>query len=284
MQDLFNTESRELALAKQRLQIAEADPADDRYNLARERSTVAWLQQPSFCAPMREDEINAAHEGNFTFQWDPGRHTQAKNPAQCEVQRYVDLATDRWYREAPASLLKNLGAGFINGIIPGSDLGDARSSTQILGQLIGGAASLAINPSSIISNLTNKMSLGSTLTNAISFVNKTFSGPLGAIGTQVIGGLLAPTPKMPAQVQQQIYSSSQPAALADARPLSYAQQMLFGSTPSTQLSNNLVVDTTKGTISKNSPAAVPMWAWILGALALVGAALAIFLPRKRNRR
>ena len=275
--------NRELQLAQTALRIAQENPGDDRYNLAREQSRVNWLLSPSYCAGSTEDEILAAHEGRWQYGegWDLARHKEAKNPGQCEAARQYDLATDKWYREAPLSLLKNLGAGIINGIVPGSDLGDAGSSTQILGQLIGGGASLFINPGALATSITKSMSLSSTIGNAINFAAKTFSGPIGSIATTAISSLLTPrsAAPMPAQVQQQIYSSAQPLQIADARPLSFAQQQIFGPNQASQL----VIDTTKGTVSKSS-GSFPLWGWLAIGAAVIAALLAVFIPRKRRRK
>lgn len=245
---------------------------------------VGLIDPPTFCGPITEEEINAAFEGRWQYgdDWDPkGHNPDAANPEQCEANRQYDLATGKWFRESPMSALKNLGAGIVNGLIPGSDLGDSWSSTQVLGQLIGGVGSLFVNPTNLVGGAFTKlanMSLGSTLGNAINFVNKTFSGPIGSIATNFVGGLLAPTPAIPAPALKSIYTQAQPQNLAESRPLSFAQQQIFGSTPATKQS--LVVDTGSGS-SKT-----PVWMWVVGGLSLLATivTLVLTLGRKRRRR
>lgn len=271
-------ENRELSAAKSRLATALANPFDDRYNLAKEKQAVEWLESPSFCTGSTEEEINRAHEGDQSvFVYDVARQKSAKNPWQCESARLYDLQTDRWYRESPASLLKNIGAGVVNAIVPGSDLGDAGSSTQIVGQLIGSFASAFINPGKLIEKTVTSMSLGSTLTNAFNFVNKAFSGPVGSIATGYIGSLLNPTPVAPA-VQAQLYTTRQPNNIAD-QAMSAAQAAIFGGSSSP---SKLQVGGV--TITQDKPWYKNPWVIGAGVIAVLLAVLALFNPFKKRRK
>lgn len=190
-------------------------------------SRVGLVDRPTFCAGSTEDEIRRAFEGDETvFVYDLARQKDASNPAQCETARLYDLRTNRWFRESPGSLLKNLGAGVVNAVIPGSNLGDAWSSTQIVGQAIGSFAGLFINPSQVVSKITNSMGLGTTLTNAFNFVNKTFSGPVGHIASGYLSSLIAPSP-VPPVAQAQVFSSPYPSNIA-TEAMTSIQSKIFG--------------------------------------------------------
>ena len=263
---LLQNTKQELAAAEARLAIALANPDDDRYNLAKERSAVAWLKDPSFCTGSTEDEIRRAKEGDESvFVYDIARQVDAKDPWQCETSRLYDLRTNRWYRESPLSLLKNIGAGVINSIVPGSDLGNADSSTQILGQGIGGFASLFVNPSAILQKAS--MGLGTTIGNAFNFVNKAFSGPIGSIATGYIGSLVNPRP-VPAQAMTQVLESARPANLND-QAMSFAQKAVFGGN----------VGGTSVQIGQKPWYQNPLY-WGIGAVVLLAG---FFLFKKRKR-
>ena len=241
-------------------------------------NTLGWIDPPTFCNGSTEDEINAAHEGRSQYgdNWNLDRHKGAKNPMQCETARQYDLATDRWYRESPASLLKNLGAGIINGIVPGSDLGDAGSSTQIFGQLIGGFGSIFINPGAIATTISNSMGLGSTLGKAINFVNKTLSGPIGTIAGNVVSSMFASPAPVQQQVQQQMYSAPQPANITE-QAMSYAQKQIFGST-----AGNLQVKTGVGSLSTGST--TPVWIYVVAVLSFTLTVLGFIFMTKKGKR
>lgn len=235
---------------------------------------VGLVERPTFCAGSTDDEIRRAFEGDESvFVFDLERQKDASNPVQCETARLYDLRTNRWYRESPASLLKNLGAGVVNAVVPGSDLGDARSSTQILGQLIGSVAGLFVNPSQAVTKLTNSMGLGTTLSNAFNFVNKTISGPLGSIATGYVGSLLSPKP-VPAPVQAQIFSSSMPAQIAEP-VLSYAQSKIFSGG-----SGGVMVGGTKVTLGEDPWYKNP-WIIVSGIVAVLVTLYLVFKRKKR---
>lgn len=235
---------------------------------------VGLVNRPTFCAGSTEDEIRRAFEGDESvFVFDFERQKDASNPVQCETARLYDLRTNRWYRESPASLLKNLGAGVVNSVIPGADLGDAGSSTQILGQLVGSFAGLFVNPSQAVTKLTNSMGLGTTLSNAFNFVNKTFSGPLGSIATGYVGTLLNPKP-VPAPVQAQIYASTLPAQIAEPA-LSYAQSKIFGS-------GGVVIGDKKYTVEDGATAWYKNpWVIVSGIVAVLVTLYLVFKRKKR---
>lgn len=241
-------------------------------------TTIGLVDPPTFCTGSTEDEINRAHEGDESvFVYDVARQKGARNPWQCETARLYDLRTDRWYRESPGSLLKNLGAGIVNAVVPGSDLGDANSSTQILGQLIGSVVGAVVNPGQLVKQTISSMSLGSTIGNVLNFANKAFSGPVGSIAAGYVGSLLSPTPVMPA-VQQQLYTTRQPAQIAD-QPLSAAQQAIFGTNAaSTKLTVGGV------SVTQVKPWYQNPWVWAGAAVAVVLAILAFFNPFKKRRR
>ena len=155
-------------------------------------------EEPTFCAAITEDEIERAHnaikDGRYddpVFTWNPSRHVGAKNPTQCEAARRNDLLSDRWYREPGASLLKNIGAGIVNAIIPGSDLGDAGSSTQIVGMAIGAVAGMFINPAGIVQTANTAMNLG-VIGKAMTGIANFAMNPIGQLAVGVIGNALMP--------------------------------------------------------------------------------------------
>lgn len=241
-------------------------------------TTIGLVDPPTFCTGSTEDEINRAHEGDETvFVYDVARQKGARNPWQCETARLYDLRTDRWYRESPGSLLKNLGAGIVNAVVPGSDLGDANSSTQILGQLIGSVVGAVVNPGQLVKQTISSMSLGSTVGNILNFANKAFSGPVGTIAAGYVGSLLSPTPVMPA-VQQQLYTTRQPAQIAD-QAMSVAQQAIFGTNAA---SSKLTVGGVS--VTQVKPWYQNPWVWAGAAVAVVLAILAFFNPFKKRRR
>lgn len=147
--------------------------------------------EPTFCTGSTEAEINQVVEDKSLagITWDIERQKGAKNPAQCETARLYDLVTGKHYRESPGSLLKNIGAGVVNSIIPGSDLGDRGSSTQMVGALIGGVASIGAGSAGIIGSLTKTKDV-STFSNIINAANGFLTSPLGQIGSTVLQGLI----------------------------------------------------------------------------------------------
>lgn len=161
---------------------------------------IGYVDEPTFCGGSTEQEIIDAFEGRTQYgdNWDLSRHIRAgsKNPEQCESNRQYDLATGKHYRESPASLLKNLGAGLVNGLIPGSDLGDAGSSTQLPGQLLGSVVGLFVSPAQLVSLATKPLQNVSL----ISTIGKSIGGILAnpAINTIIgtVGGALL-TPRQP---------------------------------------------------------------------------------------
>jgi len=238
--------------------------------------------EPTFCTGSTEDEINRAHEAlknpnpelDPVFTWDPGRHKDAKDPYSCEVARLYDLATDRWFRESPGSLLKDLGAGIVNGIIPGSDLGDAGSSTQFLGQVIGGISTLGFNPTSLatsaLTSATKAISNVSFLNTALSFATKVATGPFGSIATQAIGSLLSKTPT-PQVVLQSPYQGT-----------NNIQESLVPAYYSSTSGSKPVSLVTDAKANEPLPAWVTPVAWGLGALALLGILWKLFTKKSRR--
>lgn len=226
---------------------------------------------PTFCAGSTEDEINRAHEGDRSvFVWDPGRHKEAKNPSECETKRLYDLATDRWYRESPGSLLKNLGAGIINAVVPGGDLGDTGSSTQILGRAIGSVAGLAINPVKSFTNLTNTVNLGAIGNGIFGAVKTAFNlstTPLGSLITGVVGQAIAPT-------STGIVRPATTVAAAGQAPF----MTNYGAWPSSSETKK-ASDSAFG--SSTSTAKTPWYIWLAVAALPAGLLLYVIFKRKR---
>lgn len=181
----------ELQSAEERLRVALADPTDDRYNVARERASVEWLRSPSFCVSPSVADYEEYKRTGVLPPWNPGRHKESKNPAQCEMAFQYDLATLKGYREDPFSLGKNVLAGVVNAVVPGSDLGDAGSSGQLVGQFIGGAASLFVNPATLVKNAS--MNLGGVLGNILNTGSKFVSSPIGQVATNFLSQAVMPT-------------------------------------------------------------------------------------------
>jgi hypothetical protein len=169
-------------------------PGDDAYYAVREASRAAWYANPSFCNSPSQDDYERFKATGELPKVNLSRHPDAKNPTQCEIAFFTDLVTLKGYREDPWSIGKNVAAGIVNSAIPGSDLGDASSSGQIVGQLIGSFTSVFVDPFESISKL-------------VSF------NPSGVLGTilkspltsSIVGALLTP------QVQQYFPQSVQPA-------------------------------------------------------------------------
>lgn len=276
MEDLFNSDQVVGIIRRPDIVVGDDDSGN----------RTGLVKRPTFCVGSTPDEIQRAHDGDESvFQYDiarqlePGQRIPNPGDWQCETARLYDLRTDRWYREDPYSLGKNLGAGIINSIIPGSDLGDAGSSTQILGQSIGSVAGLFVNPGQVakqaISKITNSMSLGTTLTGAFNFVNKAFSGPIGTIATGYVGTLLN-SPSVPAQVQSQIYSSGYPNQISE-QPLTRIQSTIFpsGSGGTIKVGGSTVM-------VGDRPWYQNPWILAGGALALLTALFFVFRKRKRK--
>lgn len=238
--------------------------------------TVGWVDPPTFCAGSTEDEINRAHAGDKSvYRWDPGRHKGAKNPTQCETARLYDLASDRWYRESPTSLLKNIGAGLVNSIIPGSDLGDKGSSTQMVGQFIGAFTSF-VNPTALANN--NMGVLG----NIFNSVNKAISSPLGQIGTNFISGLIQPAPPVWSAAAA-TGNSPTPQAPVVKSVLQTAEKYLPSITEPKQSTAQALAfgDVRVGDYSLEKKTEIPWYAWAIGGVVLLGGLLLLVFKRKR---
>lgn len=138
-----------------------------------------------FCTSPTQAEYERYKETRELPPWNPGRHKDAKNPLQCEVAFMDDLANMRGYRENPFSIGKNVLAGIVNSVVPGSDLGDADSSGQLLGQAIGTFGSLFVNPGKALTTaLTsglNKVGLGTFISKASAAVTKLANTGVGKI-------------------------------------------------------------------------------------------------------
>lgn len=281
-----------IAAASARVAEAAGNRGDDKYNLAREQATLAWLQNPSFCGPGPTTEQYEEYRRTGVIPDRDARamHPDAKNPGQCETAWRYELVAQRFYRESPLSLLKNLGAGIVNAVVPGSDLGDAGSSTQILGQLIGSVAGAFINPGKLVessakavltglqaSNVSVFSTIGNAISKASQAVGSFASTPLGSFvgktAVQVGGAYLqqqlqsqaaanpyAPLPYfMPGMPQEQ--RGSQASAQLVAQQQSLDAQVKLGTT---------TVSTGSGGMDKNLP------------YILVGAAaLLYFLTKKK---
>lgn len=271
-----------IAAASARVAEAAANPGDDKYNLAREQSTLAWLQSPSFCGPgPSTEEYEEYRRTGIIPTRDAGKmHPDAKNPGQCEVAWRHELVAQRFYRESPMSLLKNLGAGVVNAIVPGSDLGDAGSSTQLLGQAIGTVAGLFVNPGKLVeasakavltglqaSKVSVFSAIGNAISKASSAVTSFATTPLGQFvgqtGVQLVQKQLAqkaaanpyaPLPYyMPGMPEEQRGRSVSAGIIAGNQAQSLDAQVKLGST---------TVSTGNGGMDKNLP-------YILGGLALL---------------
>lgn len=237
--------------------------------------TVGWVDPPTFCAGSSPDEIERAHNGDKSvYVWNPERHKNAKNPSQCETARLYDLATDKHYRESPASLLKNIGAGFVNSIIPGSDLGDKNSSTQMVGAFIGSFTSF-VNPSALINN---KMGV---LGNIFNSVNKAISSPLGQIGTNFLSGLIQPAPAATPLFGAPGTSPTQQAPVVRT-VVQTAEKYLPSITEPKQSSAQALAfgDVKVGDYSLEKDKAIPWYVYAIGAVLLVFGGF-LFFRRKR---
>lgn len=156
---------------------------------------IGWVDPPTFCESPTIAQYEAYKRDGVRPAWDPSRHKSAKNPTQCETAFHYDLLTLKGYREDPFSIGKNVLAGIVNAVVPGSDLGDAGSSGQILGQLIGTVGSIFVNPAKLVSNVAiNLGGIGKALG---SVLNSPITG-------SIVGSLLAP-----AQTTQYILPQSQ---------------------------------------------------------------------------
>lgn len=229
--------------------------------------------KPSFCTGSTLDEIERAYKGDQSaFKYDPARQKDASNPAQCEAKRLQDLASGKLYRESPESLLKNIGAGLVNGIIPGADLGDARSSTQVLGQLIAAPASIAVGGASgLISSSAKNMG---TIGNIISKANTFLTSPLGQIGQSVVGSLIPKNQPMVSAPGMQIGVSP---IVPDATFLP-GWGIKVGTTTKGP-SAPTPINQPAGTVNTGVKSAeIPSWVYLVGA-----ALVALMLLKRRGR-
>lgn len=252
--------------------------------------TVGYIDPPGFCSGSTEDEINRAHDGDKSvFVYDLARHKSAKNPSQCETARLYDLATDRWYRESPTSMLKNIGAGFVNSIIPGSDLGDRGSSTQMVGGFIGSVFSLGVPTgvtglaAKITGNIAQKSSSMSVLNNIISGFNRAVSSPLGQIGTNFLSGLIQPAPA-PTPMMAGTGASPTTTVQPVRAIIQTAEKYLPSITePKSTMAGALAFGDVKvGDYSIEKKTSVPWYAWAIGGVLLLGTILVFVFKRKRR--
>lgn len=222
---------------------------DDQGNPYREKpGTYGFCQSPS------QDQYQAYLDSKRLElpPVDLGRHKDAKNPYQCEVKFFQDLTSLAGYREDPFSFAKNIGAGIINSIVPGSDLGDAYSGGQLVGGVLGAVAGAFI-PTPGIGTLLNKADMALNLGGILS------SPIINTIVGSVTSSLLA----KPANPVMTTIPSAPP---------TQANSIIPG--------YNLVIDTGKGTVS-TKPTEMPAWLMPVGLVVAAGLVLFTFLKRRK---
>jgi len=234
---------------------------------------------PTFCTGSSESEIERAFKGDLSgVKYDLTRQKDATNPAQCETARVVDLLEGKQYRESPVSLLKNIGAGFVNSIIPGSDLGNRGSSTQMVGGLIAGVAAIGAGSAGVIGGLTQNSKNVSTLGNLINGANTFLTSPLGQIGTNFLGSIIPKGPIVGAvpvtQGPQRQPAVSSPGSQIGVSPLTPVATLIPGwgikIESGTKYPTPVPITQPYGTTNAQTPSpAVPSWVYILAA-AVVG--------------
>ena len=282
MSDLFTpgavSNSALLRAAEGRRAIALANPGDDRYNLSKEQRSVEWLQNPSFCvSPTLADHEEYRRTGKLPA-WNPGRHTQSKNPSQCESKFMYDLATGKGYREDPWNIGKNVAAGVVNALIPGSDLGDSWSEGQAIGGILGTVGSLFINPAKAAANVGNM----SVLSNIISGIGRAASSPLGQVATSLIPSFFPPSPPT-AAIQAGTRQNQTPLQAAPSIIRQEATRYLPNiAEPRQTISQALAFGDVKVggyEVKKTNP--MPWYVWAGGGLLLLGGILFLIFKRKR---
>lgn len=163
-----------------------------------------------FCtSPTQADHEEYRRTGKLPA-WNPARHKDSKNPVQCEVAFMLDLVQGKGFREDPFNIGKNIGAGIINAIVPGSDLGDSWSEGQKVGRAIGSAVGLFV-PAPKLPNM-------GFLNTIINTATKAVSSPLGQLAANILPSVLLPTPYLP------YAGSTGPVTAAQNPPATFPQQ------------------------------------------------------------
>jgi hypothetical protein len=187
-----------------------------------------------------------------------------------------DLATGKGYREDPWNIGKNIVAGIVNAVVPGSDLGDSWSEGQKIGGIIGTVGGLFINPANALKNVSNMSFLGSL----ISGVGKAISSPLGQVATNFVSGLIQPAVVVPQQAAQG-YSST-PLSVPRAQYVQTAERYLPSIAEQKQtLTQALTFGDVKdaaGTLTRKET--LPWWAWLLIGLSGVGLLALLFIKKR----
>lgn len=272
----------ELETARARLAEALANPGDDKYSAVQLAAKVSWLEAPSFCeSPKQADYEEYRRSGNLPA-WNPGRHKSAKNPVQCETAFMQEVIAGKFYREDLGNYLKNVGAGIINSVvnnIPGvqSNLGDQWSGGQAVGQVIGGVASLVVNPLGIASKAVSNMSFLGSL---ISGVGKAISSPLGQVATNFVSGLVQPAAVVPQQAAQGSSSTPLQVAPQTIRQAStnYLPNIAEGKQSLTQALTFGDVKDAAGQLTRKET--LPWWGWLLIGLSGVGLLALLFIKKR----
>lgn len=198
---------------------------------------------------------------------------EMKNAGQAALQKeWETVSRPTGFVDFIVDGFGNLAAGLVNSIVPGSNLGDEKNPSNLVGNVLGSVSSFLI-PTSVISTAINKVDMSLNLGGAINFLNKTLSSPLGSLTSSL---LFNPTPP---SAQVAAFDARAVQNVAETKN-SAAQAAIFGGTPGQQFLSGAGVNVSASTGS-TSQQTIPVWAWVVGAAALVGGFLYFVFKRKR---
>lgn len=174
----------------------------------------------------------------------------------------------------------NLAAGIVNSVVPGSNIGDEKNVSNLVGNVLGGVASSFVNPAGIVSSVINKTDMAFSLSSAFNFANKVLAGPIGSISTNLLSGLMNPAVPVYQQALASASAFNSPTSMSIAETKSSpAQAAAFGNVGQSKFDTKGVINAAMTTST------TPAWLkpLAIGAAVLVALFLGYKLLFKRKR-